>query len=185
MHEPRIGYACHAEVSNEFGEFSADTNQVRWSYDLGDGMQASLIQPHAWQSVDDFRAHGFHGGGATPSLVIRFDRRFARNEWMQEPPRLRAAGEIRVGDQSRREWVSNLDMAVFSGWAALLAQEHDMEVVLIDTSDGSVLQRGVISRGALQSIEPTLQRLSAMVTEMERDPPARCTPFEEEEVIVT
>jgi hypothetical protein len=183
---PRVGYFCQATLTNDNGEFRADANEARWTYDLGEGVQASLSLNHAWQSRDDFRANGWGRIQDSPGLVITFDRRFARNDWMQEPPRLNAFGEIRVGAQRQREWVSRLHMAGFgySEWRALLDQAGDLEVTLFETPD-TVLQRGVIPRSALESVEPTLQRLSAEAIEMERDPPARCTPYEEEEIIVT
>ena len=185
-HAPRIGYFCQATLTNENGAFHANADEVRWTYDLGDGMQAALNQPHAWQSRDDFRANGWGHVQHPPSLVISFDRRFARNEWMQNPPRLSAFGEIRIGAQREREWVSSVHAVVFSysEWRTLLEHEGDLEVTLFETPD-IVLQRGVLPRSALDSLVPTLQRLSAEVIEMERDPPANCTPYEEEEIIVT
>ena len=183
---PRMGYFCQATLTNENGSFQADANHVRWTYDLGDGMQASLELPHAWQSRDDFRANGWGRVLNSPGLGLIFDRRFARNDWMQEPPRLTSFGEIRVGAQTQRIWVGGSQIVVFmySEWRTLLGQEGDLEVTLFETPD-TVLQRGVIPRSVLNSIEPTLQRLSAEAIELERDPPALCTPFEEEEIIVT
>jgi hypothetical protein len=182
----RIGYFCQATLTNENGAFQADAHEARWTYDLGDGMQASLGLPHAWQSREDFRANGWGHVQDSPGLVITFDRRFARNEWMQTPARLSAFGEIRVGAQRQREWVSSTQAVVFmySEWHTLLGQEGDLEVTLFETPD-TVLQRGIIPRSALESLVPTLQRLSAEAIELERDPPANCTPYEEEEIIVT
>ena len=186
VHQPRVSYFCQATLTNVNGVFLANANEVRWTYDLGDGMQAALNQPHAWQSQDDFRANGWDHVQHPPSLVISFDRRFARNEWMQDPPRLSAFAEIRAGAQRQREWVSSVHSVVFSysEWHALLAQEGDVEVTLFETPD-TVLQRGVLPRSALESLVPTLQRLSAEAIELERDAPANCTAYEEEEIIVT
>jgi hypothetical protein len=186
VHEPRVHYVCQATLTNENGDFRADANELQWSHDLGDGMQASLSVPHARQSAEDFRAHGFGALGA-PSLVLAFDHhRLARNDWTN-PPVLNAVGEIRIGDQSRREWVSYLHMTVFaySDWSALLAQEGDMEVVLFEATDRAVLLRGAIPRSALDSVESTLQRLSAETAEMELDPTTRCIAVEQEEEEVT
>jgi hypothetical protein len=183
---PRIGYFCAATLTNEHGEFHADANRVTWTYDLGDGMQASLVLPHAWQSRDDFRANGWGRVLDSPGLGIIFDQRFARNDWMQTPPRLSSFGEIRVGAQRQRKWVGGSQIVVFmySEWHTLLDSEGDLELTLFETPD-TVLQRGVIPRSALESLVPTLQRLSAEASELERDPPANCTPYEEEEIIVT
>ena len=185
-HAPRIGYFCQATLTNENGAFHANADEVRWTYDLGDGMQAALNQPHAWQSRDDFRANGWGRVLDSPGLGIIFDQRFARNEWMQTPPRLSSFGEMRVGAVRQRKWVGGSQIVVFmySEWRTLLEKEGDLEITLFETPD-TVLQRGVIPRTTLESLVPTLQRLSAEAIELERDPPALCTPFEEEEIVVT
>jgi hypothetical protein len=183
-HEPKVNYVCQATLTNENGEFQASADSVQWRYAVADGMWAHLIQSHAWQSADSFRTHGFAEASTFPALVIRFDHRFSRNSWISEPPILSAAGEIRIGDRSQRQWVSNLDSAVYSEWRELLAADGDMEVMLFEASDRAVLQRGSIPRRALESIEPTLQRLSFQVAEMELDPSSRCTVIEEEKGIV-
>src|SRR5262245_51164503 len=103
---PHISYFCQALLTNENGEFRANPNEVEWKYDLGDGAWAFLGLPHAWQSADSFRAHGFDDTREFPALVIRFDHRFGRNAWMRQPPDLRVAGQIGVGARSQSMWVS-------------------------------------------------------------------------------
>jgi hypothetical protein len=186
--QPEIYYFCEATLTNEYGAFRANPNEVEWQYDLGDGARAILNLPHAWQSAASFRAQGFNTQVDAPGMVISFDRRFNRNDWMQQPPSLIVAAQLSVGDRVQTQWVSNLHMTVFrySAWNDLLTAEGDMSVTLYEPESRAVLQRATIPRGALESVEATLQRLSTEMVEMEREPQRRCTPLElEEDIIVT
>jgi hypothetical protein len=182
---PRIAYSCSATLTTENGEFYAGEEAVGWIYRFGDGIQANIHLPHAWQSREDFRAYGWGRTLDAPGLVIVFTRGGARNVWTN-PTQLTVFGEIRVDAQTQRQWVSETQAVTFaySQWNSLLTAQGDLEVTLFGAAD-TVLQRAVIPRSTLDSIIPTLQRLTDEVTEMERDPPARCEAYDDAEIVVT
>jgi hypothetical protein len=186
---PRIAYACEARLTNEHGAFVVGPSGWRWTYGLGDGASASIGQSEAWQSYESILADGFVQTERldTPGIVITFDRRFDRNDWREQPPALSVAGEIRVGAQAKRDWVSNTRAIVFnySEWHGLLSEPGDMEVLLFESPSRTHLQRGILPRAALLSVEPTLQSLIRQLREMQTNPVANCEAYEEEEIILT
>jgi hypothetical protein len=187
QHDRNTSYFCEATLSNENGQFKANRNEVEWRHDLGRGAWITVGLSHAWQSAESFRADGFDHALDSPAMVIGFDPRLNHNDWMQEPPRLSVAGQISVGPRAETRWVSNLNMIVFmySSWSGLFDENGDMDVTMYEAESRAVLQRATIPRRALESVEPTLQRLSAEAAEMERDPQNRCRVLEEEEVTLT
>jgi len=186
---PRIAYVCEARLTNEHGAFVVGPAGWRWTYDLGDGVSASIGQSEAWQSYDSILVDGFVQTERldTPGIVITFDRRFDRNDWRTQPPTLNVAGEIRVGAQARRDWVSSGMAIVFmySEWRGLLSDDGDMEVLLFESPSRTRLQGGTIPRATLLSVEPTLQTLIRQLREMQTNPVANCDAHEEEEIILT
>ena len=186
---PRIAYACEARLTNEHGAFVVGPSGWRWTYDLGDGVNASIGQSEAWQSYDSILADGFVQTERldAPGIVITFDRRFNRNDWRAQPPALSVAGEIRVGAQAKRDWLSSGMAIVFmySEWHGLLSEDGDMDVLLFESPSRTRLQSGTIPRATLLGVEPTLQSLIRQLREMQTNPVANCEAYEEEEIIVT
>ena len=186
---PRIAYACTAELANEHGVFTVTPHELRWRYDAGDGIVAAAWLPNSWQSYDSILANGFQPSERVdaPALVVSFSGRDARNDWNTQPPTLNVAGEIRIGAKAERDWVTSTQSVVFSylQWHGLLSEAGDMEVLLYRSPSRERLQNGAIPRATLESIEPNMQRLILQLRDMERDPPRNCTPYEEEEIIVT
>lgn len=186
---PRIAYACAAELTNENGVFTVTPYELRWRFDAGDGIVASVWLPGTWQSFNSVLADGFQPSERldAPALVVSFSRRHARNDWNTQPPTLNVAGEIRIGAKAERDWITDTQSVVFSysRWRGLFSEAGDMEALLFRSPSRERLQSGAIPRAALESIEPTMQRLILQLRDMERDPVANCTPYEEEEIIVT
>lgn len=185
---PRIAYACEARLLNEHGEFALEPSSWSWRYDMGDGMSAHLGQPDAWQSYDSILANGFQPSERldAPLLLVAFNPRFNRNDWSAEPPALSVAGELRIGARSIRDWANDHTNIIFyySQWRDLLGESGDMEALLFESPSRAPLQHGAIPRATLESVEPTIQALIRQLREMQANPQAHCTPYEEDDIIV-